>query len=263
MNGIYHRDATFGNVLNEVKKKSGYDRFERVYVGSSFCAQYFLGTSKDLLRALCLFCEKEQMKMTLVLPMFAQKYVQAGKEKTVELLSVAGDYIDEITVNDYGMMQYFTNCYHYPLFLGRLLAKDYREIRYESYFQTACEPKIFNQTMTEFLKNYPIKGVELDPTHAVIQLSEAPNNYVIGVHYPYCYQTVGNICEAASVHKELTQKFRPNHPCHMECETLLQHFCDDEQNEYIKHGRSVYFLNDKVKIEGKDHIRLIYSEAML
>lgn len=263
MNGIYEKDATFSRMLNDAKKKSGYDRFERVYVGSSFCAQYFLRASKEMMTALKLFCEKERTKITLVLPMFSQKYITAGKQKIEQLLACGSDSIDEITVNDFGMMEYVKKQYEIAMNLGRLLSKDYREKRYEEYFNTTLEPKLFNNVFLDYIKAYPIQGMELDATHHTIDLRSVPEQYIIGIHYPYCYQTVGNICETASSYKELSHKFRPNAPCDMECESMTFQYMDEENNEYLKRGRSVFFTNEDCNIIGRDEIRLIYSEAIL
>ena len=262
MNGIYVRDATFGNALAHAKTKSGYDRFERVYVGSSFCAQYFLNSSKEMITALGLFCEKEQMKMTLVLPMFAQRHLVAGKNKITELLATGNSYIDEITVNDLGMLEYIKNHFDISINLGRLFSKDYREKRYEEYFSTCLEPKLFNPTFMNIIKDYPIQGMELDATHKAIDLSCVPLKYTIGIHFPYCYQTVGNICEIASMNKEIQEKFRPNAPCGSECDTAIICYEDDEYGTYIKRGRCVFFENRDCNVTGKEEIRLIYSEVL-
>ncbi len=259
MNGIYEKDGTLLIAFKDILKESGYTRFSRIYIGSSFCTPYFLHLNEALIKALCLLCEKERIKYTLVVPMFTQRYLEQGKQLIQKIVELSNGYLDEITVNDYGMMEYIHSNYKQRINLGRLFAKDYREKRYGIYFSMTIKPKIFNSIMKEFVRRYQIYGLELDLTSQKIDLEEAFENLVVGFHYPYCYQTVGNICEIGSTNLPLEQKFRANHKCEMECEHQIIHYEAAEGGHYIKHGRAVFFENKDCEIIHGNEIRLIYA----
>ncbi|MDD5934127.1 MAG: hypothetical protein PUC65_00960 [Clostridiales bacterium] len=263
MNGIYEKDGTFMISVSNMLAESGYSRFTRVYIGSSFCAIYFLHASTDMIKSVNLVCEKEQCKMTLVLPIFTEKYLDKAKEQIKKLVDAAGVYLDEITVNDFGMLEYIHNNYKQKINLGRLFMKDYRDKRYSEYFHSCVKPKIFNITMLELMKQYNIHGVELDLTHEKIDLSEAPSNLTIGFHYPYCYQTVGHICEIGSTNQSIDKKYRANYNCSFECESQIVHYTSEEGGHYLKHGRAVYFENPDCNIMNAKQIRLIYTSKQL
>ncbi len=263
MNGIYEKDGTFMVSVSKMLAESGYSRFTRMYIGSSFCAIYFLHASTDMIKALNLICEKERCKMTLVLPTFTERYLEKAKEKMEELLTAAGVYVDEITVNDFGMLEYIHNKFDKKINLGRLFMKDYRDKRYGEYFHSCVKPKIFNQVMLDLMKDYKIHGVELDLTHEKIDLCEAPINLSVGFHYPYCYQTVGHICEIGSTSQQMDIKFRANQNCNFECENQIVHYSSEEGGHYLKHGRAVYFENPECNIINGKEIRLIYTSKCL
>lgn len=263
MNGIYEKDGTFMIAFNDILEESRYTRFDRIYIGSSFCAPYFLNLNVNLIKSLCLVCEKEHIRFTLVVPIFTQRNLEEAKKRIQTVIESSSCYLDEITVNDFGMMEYIHNNYKMKLNLGRLLMKDYREKRYKEYFALTIKPKIFNPVMKEIMKQYHIYGVELDHTSQKIDLEEAFDGIEIGFHYPYCYQTMGNICEIGSTKLTLDQKFRANHPCNMECEHQVIHYESEEGGHYMKHGRAVFFENKDCEIFHRKEIRIIYTPKCL
>lgn len=259
VNGIYEREGTLVSCLKSNLDISGYTRFNRIYIGSSFCATYFLKMTDDMMKSLCLLCEKEKVKFTLVLPMFSERYLTQAKERIQQLIHIGGVYLDEITVNDWGMMEYLSKHSKKKLNMGRLFMKDYRDKRYREYFALTLRPKIFNSRIRALIQQYPIYGMEFDLTHEKIDMSGAWDGITVGFHYPYCYQTVGNICEIASSGQTLSYKFRPNSPCHMECEQQQLTYESQEGHKYIKRGRAVYFRHPECIIENIKQIRLIYT----
>lgn len=256
------KEDFFGNTLIECIKESEYTSFYRVYVGSSFCSQYFLSISSSMMWEINKLCKLLKIKITLVIPIVTQRNLNRAKEKLYELLQIAGDCLDEITVNDFGMLVYIHENYKQYLNLGRLFMKDYRDPRYEEYFKLRLQPKIANPTMMDLIKNYQVTGLEFDLTHNEIDLADIPKEITVGIHYPYCYQTVGHICEAASIPLPLEQKFRPSHPCHLECETLSLSYQTEEGVTYYKQGRVVFFKNTECNIINREEIRLIYTPNM-
>ncbi len=254
--------------INQAMHMGEMTKCERIYFGSYFCGQYFVHLPKVQVEQLINFCKQHQMKLTLVIPILTQKHLKRGKEKLKELSIFFGKDIDEITVNDYGMLVYLYEKYHleqesigekpFKLNLGRLLFKDYRDPRYSEYFKLPFKPRSFTNYMREMIKQYKIHCLELDPTHAVIDLSECPNEVLIGMHTPYCYETVGQICQMAGIHQPIEKKFRPNESCQKECEKEQIHYFSEGDYTWLKHGRTVYFKNPECKVIGARKIRSIY-----
>jgi hypothetical protein len=258
MNGIY-QNGDFFSATQQLIKESGYSAFHRLYIGSSFCDQYLLTMTKEMIADIRQLCDKLQLKLTLVLPLVTQKNLLLVKEQIQEVVLIIRDCLDEITVNDFGMLVYIHKNYKQNINLGRLFMKDYRDKRYEEYFKTTLRPKIINQVMIGYMKQYKVSGIEFDLTHQVIDLIQVPKDLTIGFHYPYCYQTVGHICEVGSINVETAYKFRPSQPCHQECEEQLLVYDTKEGGRYYKRGRAVYFENSDCEISNCDEIRLIYT----
>ena len=232
---------------------------ERVYIGSYFCGNYFINLRENDIN---LFIEEIPMdiKLTLVIPIFNQYNLSNGKEKIKRLTTVLHSFIDEICVNDYGMLQYSSDHLNRvgSISLGRLFMKEYRDPRYHSYFNRMIQPKIFTPYFSKLCKQYNIIGAEIDPTHEGIDLSECPEEIEISMHTPFCYITVGQICEISSLQKDIEKKFRPNDKCNYECSKYKVQYFSEENLHFIKFGRAVYFENQITKIEGTESIRIIY-----
>lgn len=257
------KENFFSSTISECIKESGYTSFQRVYVGSSFCSQYFLSITANMMRQIRSYCESFMIKITLVIPIVTQKNLNKVKEKLYELVYIAGDCLDEITVNDFGMLLFIDENYVKSINLGRLFMKDYRERRYEEYFHSCLQPKIMNPVMMDFIKSYRVTGFEFDPTHREMDFIHIPSEMTVGIHYPYCYQTVGHICEVGSIHVPLEQKFRPSHPCQLECEKVTLSYQAAEGMHYYKKGRAVFFENTECNIINRKEIRLIYTPKLI
>lgn len=260
MEHIYGVEPHFEKIIECVSKVAGYNQCERIYIGSSFCGQYFLHLSEVLIEQLMKVCQEKEIKVTLVVPIFTQKHLKKGKEKIDHLISWYKEIIDEITVNDYGMLLYVHKTYkEIGLNLGRLFMKDYREPRYEDYFNSVLKPKGFNNYLKSLVKTYSIKGIEFDPTHRIIDFSEKPEEVEIGIYAPYAYITVGQICEVGGISKPIEQKFRPNEPCALECyKYRMQYFIEGER-DWRRIGKAIYFENKAPEIRGLSSIREIYA----
>ena len=232
---------------------------ERVYIGSYFCGNYFINLNENDINLFFSQIQKE-IKLTLVIPIFNQSNLYIGKERIKKITTILNSFIDEICVNDYGMLQYSSD--HLDMVgsisLGRLFMKEYRDPRYHSYFNRMIQPKIFTSYFSKLCKQYNIIGAEIDPTHEGIVLSEAPEGIEISMHTPLCYLTVGQICEISSLQKDIEKKFRPNDKCNYECTKYNVQYFSEENLHFIKFGRAVYFENHITKIEGTELIRIIY-----
>ena len=142
--------------------------------------------------------------------------------------------------------------------MGRIFMKDYRDLRYAQYFNTTLKPKIFTTYFDELIDKYNIRGVEFDLTHREINFEACPKKLEIGVHAPYCYMTVGQICEFGSIHKSIEKKFRPNTTCQGECNLNMFRYNFNDGHEWLRVGRAIYFENKECQLVGMDSFRKIY-----
>lgn len=243
--------------------KAGYlTKVHRIYIGSYFCSRYFLSLLEEELGKVIKGAREENIKVTLVLPIFTQGVLEEAKQKIEHLSIYFGVEIDEITVNDYGMLAYISSRYDprkVGINLGRLLMKDYRDPRYLEYCNIPLKPRSFTSYMRSLIEKYGIKGLEFDPTHRVIDFSDSISSVIIGLHMPYCYETVGQICEVASIGKPISEKFRPNTPCTLQCLYTPIYYKGEEGCEWIKYGRTVYFKNEQCTLKGLSFYRKIVS----
>ena len=190
---FYDMNVPFVTTIRAVQKEAGLGKCERIYIGSSFCGPYFLHLSEKMIARVLEACQAEGIGVTLVLPVFTEKNIALGKEKIKGLSVYFDKVIDEITVNDYGMLSYISGNYSLKLNMGRLFMKDYRDPRYEDYFHSELHPKIFTTYISELMKKYRITGMEFDQTHSIINFEQKPKDIEIGIHSPYCYMTTEHI----------------------------------------------------------------------
>lgn len=234
---------------------------KRIYIGSSFCSQYFLRMNPS--KVFESLCKMNSYSITLVIPVFSQKDLNHGKEKIQQLLSRFNELVDEITVNDYGMLYHIRSSYDKKINLGRLFFKDQRDCRVPSYSKSEHSPSLLS--IDNFGLSFDLHGIELDPTNEVLNLHQiAEDSLTVSVHTPYCYMTTGNICKFASIHQPIENKFRPNTICSMECSHITERYFDTnrpDRGSLIRIGRTLYFLQPSIKTIGRDVDRYIYFPA--
>lgn len=260
MEHIYETTPHFESIIENITQRAGYSRCERLYIGSAFCGQYFLHLSMKRLSELMEVCRVKNIKVTLVLPIFTEKHLQEGKDQLAKLLTEFKTEIDEVTVNDYGMLLYVRTHYmDIGINMGRLFMKDYREPRYKEYFNQTLKPRGFTNFLREMIKCYKVKGIEFDPTHRRIDFSEKPEGVILAIYAPYAYITVGQICQVSGISKPVEKKFRPNEPCGSECyKHRMKYFIEDDR-DWMRIGRAIYFKNQDPEITGVEEIREIYT----
>lgn len=240
-------------------------KIERIYIGSYFCDQFFLKFKgyKELLQ----YCKVKKIHATLVIPVFSQDSLSKGKKRISEICGYLEGVIDEVTVNDFGMLYYIRNLNKYRINLGRLFFKNPRDCRVPEYTDSVVSPGFLSKLGQEIRKKELINCIELDPTNRVLDVSEIKNSEIeVALHFPFCYMTTGKICKFASIHKDIDKKFRPNVNCQMECmsisDTYTGHVVPTNCDPIIyRIGRTLYFENNKSEIVGKKLERLIYFPA--
>lgn len=258
MNYLDQDKETMDAIITRLAQKANIENIQRIYIGSYFCAQYFLHMKEELVESIVQYAKKKGIRITLVIPIIPQKDLEAVLKKIEGYCGYFDDCMDEITVNDYGMLAYIHENYEVGLNMGRLFMKDYRDPRYQAYYEKTLQPKIFTKYLVRILEQYQIDGMEFDPTHKEIDFSKKPKGIQIGIHTPYCYMTVGQICEYASINKEMDKKFRPNQPCAKECQDTIIRYDLQDEREWIRVGRAVYFENKECQVGGLSKCRIIH-----
>lgn len=234
---------------------------ERLYVGSNFCSQYFLRQPMSLWSEAFALCRQRGMAATLVVPVVSQRDLASACSLVEELLNSHGDMIDEITVNDIGMFAHCREQCGRPLNLGRLFFKEPRDPRYADLFERRHAVGL-PAVLTDLFSGGGVSGIELDPTHAALDLSEIRGlmpHVNVGVHMPYCYLSTGTICEFASIHRPVREKFRPNLPCALECARCSVGYELPYGTRLLKWGRAVYFPNHGCSVCEGEAFRMIVT----
>ena len=116
----------------------------------------------------------------MVIPTFSEGDLEKGKKIIEQLLSLGDGIIDECTVNDYGML-FFLQHKKIAINLGRLFMKDYRDLRYQEYYQLPWKLKMFTEHMKQVIKECNVTGCEIDLTHKLMDLSDIPEAVYEGI----------------------------------------------------------------------------------
>ena len=270
-------------------QEAGFPYCERIYIGSYFCENYFLGLFDTFFESVRLLCQRYDMRATLVLPIFGQAFLERAAHRAPEVLIGFRDVIDEIVVNDVASFADASRwlaghcdrlfpigvtdepAHPWPdrerqprLGLGRLFSKELRDARYAEMFERTSKPAYSAEAtaclhmQNDFAPDMrPL--VEIDPTSAIVDVSELAARAEIAIHLPLCYATTGRNCGPASIDEPEFEKFRLGQGCSRHCLRMVQGYLTDEGARYIKHGRTYYFENPACQLVGTDSWRLVYS----
>lgn len=246
------------NLCDQVEKYEAFIQEKegaRIYLGSYFCFPYVKNLSLQQLEEIFHHCQRTNHKITFVLPLISEKYFLDMQKRLSDITHLGRECIDELCVNDYGTLDYVVKKYQMPVHLGRLFFKDYRDPRYEDYWNGTCRPKLFNPYFKQIVEEYQVKGLEFDPIVSCIDLQQAFSGLTYSIHTPYCYITTGQICEYGSIGQPMDQKFRPNESCRMECSRLTSLYELPEGQMWYRMGRAIYFKNETCLVKGIPQIR--------
>lgn len=230
------------NMAKRISAYCGQYSITRFYIGSYFCQKFFLkGCREDALAELIALLNIKSV--TLVIPVVSQQDLGGAKKAIKRALANKELRIDEITVNDFGMLYYIASTYSdIPLNLGRLFFKDARDARIPDLYYGTTSISLLSHLEDDY-PGFNIRGIEIDCCSSSIRLEGQRN---VALHTPLTYVTTGNICKFASIHKEIDQKFRPNSECKMECLTNAEQYNPSKNNTdvyYYRIGRAVYMNN--------------------
>ena len=217
------------------------DSYHRIYIGSYFCSRYFI-YMKRFMNKLFYYAKHNNMKLTLVIPVFSEKDINISKKVISEIISSSEEIIDEVTVNDLGMLFYIKEKFNIKINLGKLFFKEPRDLRVPEYYYTeVVKPEIAKIICDREIKEH-ISLIELDEVCNKI-CTDNIDDFNIGIHIPFCYMSTGNICKFASINKNIDLKFRPNDSCKQECLSVYEHYCEyynESKIDIYRLGRAIY-----------------------
>ena len=271
-------------LVGQTCRQATFPYCERVYVGSYFCESYFCRLDGAFHESLRAFCERHDVRATMVVPLAGQAFLSDVDCRLDEALERFGDLYDEVVVNDVARFHYLREragargagtriCF------GRLLSKEMRDARIAQLMERHVAPTL-SAEVRECLAVYPGSGapgpdagltevahplIELDPVASTLDVSAilaAAPQARIAVHLPYCFATTGRNCTAASIERPLEEKFRFGRSCSLECLRVRQDYLTDEGARYVKHGRTFLFENPGCAIEGASSWRVVYQAGM-
>lgn len=254
--------ATDGDPLTALVSRAcleaGFAGCERLYVGSSFCATAFLNACDEgALEALERFWRAWGVPVTLTVPLPSQGELAAVKERVVQVVG-RWQCVDEVTVNDYGMLQWAASQLDVPVNLGRLFFRDTRDVRYEAGFPRQYRPAFLPEGYEALAQEFGcLAGVELDPAGLAVDVAAAPVGATVAVHVPYLFATTGAYCAFAQDGRGLPH--RAGAGCARECrDRMVTYRLEAADGEapgrplfFTRHGKTVYVLNDGVAVEGE------------
>ena len=223
----------------------------RVYLGSSFCPQMLLALTPAHVSNIAGACSERGISITLALPIATERNLDAVNEHVLRLIEASSGTIDELTVNDLGAFSHWGAAVEsglpVVLNIGRLMNKDPRDPRDPVYQHLTHVPQLLESSwrgdsmIDRLAATYPVRGIELDVTNDVIDLSALPYDVEAAVHGPCCYMSTAQICEFASIGVAQGEKFRPNSVCALQCQKNAILYCGASGVEFLKLGRTVYF----------------------
>lgn len=245
----------YGSV-DEIVKKSGIateSNFARIYIGSYFCEVYFIQSMETTLANIERYALDNRMRITLVIPIFTQSHLQKGLQIINTILDKFS-LIDEVVVNDYGILNYINLNYNIEIIIGRLLRKRARDYRYPEYIKS----KEYAETKELYRKYARVKGVEIDVTSQEIELSDFALLYLPCIHMPFTYLTCGQLCDFASLDLDIFQKFNSNNECNLNCNKLYYIYRTETEHNLYRIGKAVYYETPKNQILKGDKVRVVY-----
>lgn len=223
-------------------------RYGRLYLGSYFCDTYFVQNIRNILANVYPYCLKNDVKVTLTVPVFSELRLNDGIKLINQLLTRYKDLIDEVTVNDVGMLQHFKNRAGISINQGRLMQKYTRDIRYADYSDGKLR-------YYGYADNYEsiVEAIEFDACAKTMEVHIGRKKVVI--HRDYQYATMGRICWFAGFNRGAWEKFDLNCPCDEACGRSFLSCIDQEGHTFYQVGKAVYSEQSASTIETDSEIR--------
>lgn len=223
-------------------------RYSRLCLGSYFCDTYFVQNIRNTLVSAYPYCQKNDVKVTLTVPVFSELRLNDGVKLINQLLTQYRDLIDEVTVNDVGMLQHIKNRTGISINQGRLMQKYTRDIRYADYTNGQFR-------YCGYMDGYEsiVDAIEFDACAKTMEVHIGRKKAVI--HRDYQYATMGRICWFAGFNRGAWEKFDLNSPCDEACSRFFLSCINQEDNTFYQVGKAVFSELPAGTIETDSEIR--------
>ena len=246
---LMRKYSSVENIITTAEEKTN-QKYERLYLGAYFCDLFFIKNIKNILVEAYPCCKDNNIMINLVLPVFSESNLSGGKSAIHEVLHMYADVIDELTINDFGMLSYISERTSLDIFLGRLIQKYARDIRYPDYSKSTFEFYGYDDLYEEICK-----GIEFDICAEKMKIRLGGKKVV--VHRKYAYATTGRNCYFAGVNKSIWSKLSDMNHCDEMCNKFFVKSTDKGHNSYYRIGKAVYFEMPSAKIESEGTIRFV------
>ena len=208
-------------------------KYRRICLGSYFCDTYFIKNIKNMLVSTYPYCQENDIKITLTLPVFSESRLNDGLDLIDELLIQYKDVIDEVTVNDIGMLQYISKKNNLATNQGRMMQKYTRDIRYANYSDDRFQYCGYMDKYESF-----VEAVEFDICSKSMEIHIGRKKTII--HRNYQYTTMGRICWFAGLNRCVRNKFNLNSLCDESCGRFFLNYIDREGRMFYQVGKAVF-----------------------
>jgi hypothetical protein len=267
-------DDSFNNSLNIV---SGLHLPlpTRVYIGAEFCDRLLLNANFNILTPFIKELKSKGFFVTLIMPHSTQSLFKSNYEILKRMLDKGKDVIDEISVNDFGLLNYINNDLqgmNLRFNAGRLLDKSLRESRMDIYSvddirknkNMISKLPILTNEYDRIYNKFNISYVETDiPNQKVFSIIDNAN-YKLALHFPRTFLSKAYYCEFSSIGKSAINKFILDGVCENQCNNQYKIFYEDSIKLY-KVGNAIFSKIDDQsllkKFEEKTN-RIIFSDLL-
>lgn len=245
---LLEMDINYDKVLSYIINS----RCSRIYIGSYSCSRYFLESVQYYQETLESLAMQYHWHITLVVPVVSQ-LDWASTVRCLASVIMTENRIDEIVVNDYGMLQTVRQQKEdgsFKIIAGRLFHRNFRDGRYSEYTQTQV-------SIYDFPMLIDIKAMELDLTNSYMDCSGLSPDIDIYIHYPYTLATCGYTCEFFSSNLPTAVRFRSDTNCSLECRNCYMQILGDGCS-WKQVGRAIYADNPELISCNRQISRYIY-----
>lgn len=251
-------------IIARTCREAGFPVCERLYAGSYFCENYFCALTDSFHESMRAFCNRYELKATLVVPIIGQAFLDRAWARLNEVLERFDDVYDEVVVNDVASYLELASQTDKRVGLGRLFVKEQRDARIARLMTGVATPTLSAEAMECIEASQTRPLLEIDPMADTVDASallESCPEAEVAIHLPYCYATTGRNCGPASIDEPVDQKFILGHDCSRHCLRMRQGYLADGKTYYVKHGRAFYYSNPGCKIAGARTWRIVYAAA--
>lgn len=231
----------------EDAKKVGYDR---ICLGAYFCDDYFIRNIRGMFASTYPYCRKNNIRITLTLPVFSESFLNNGIRLIDELLTQYRDVIDEVTVNDVGMLRYISGRGNVNINHGRLLQKYSRDIRHANYSKGCFKYYGYSDEYESLAET-----IEFDVCAETMEIHIGGKRAAI--HRNCSYATMGRNCQFAGLNRSVWEKFDLSSPCGEVCSRFFLNYVDQEGHTFCQVGKAVFFEVSANTIRTDSEVRFI------